>query len=108
MKPKPSSTLAPPRRILQSSAAAAAAASVTVAYALATAENKKLGSTQVMDKNTKDIKSESSSHINIEVPTISTEKKLVQSKLDDVRNANHRLIDDLKELCNSNDELSMV
>lgn len=97
--------MAPPRRILQSSAAAAAAASVTVAYALASVENEKVSSTQVTDKNANEIKSEKSSHNNIE---FTMEKKLDQSILDDIRNANHRLVDELKELCNSHGELSMV
>ncbi|KMZ67357.1 Acyl-CoA-binding domain-containing protein [Zostera marina] len=104
LKPKPSGPLAPPRRILQSSAAAAAAASVTVAYALASVENEKVSSTQVTDKNANEIKSEKSSHNNIE---FTMEKKLDQSILDDIRNANHRLVDELKELCNSHGELSM-
>lgn len=106
LKPKPSDSVRP--RLLQSPAAAAAAASVTAAYALTTATDNQ--STELLNMNdaTPRVTTVEGPHkvVSVDIDAIHAEKKILESKLVDVRSENSRFKGNLDELNNSYTELS--
>ncbi|XP_010935816.1 acyl-CoA-binding domain-containing protein 4 [Elaeis guineensis] len=104
LKHKPRDSIRP--RLLQSPAAAAAAASVTAAYAVITATDDKNIYTTTIKSNIKGAQAERSPEVvAVDTHAISAEKKMLESRLVEVRDENSRLQASLDEMNNSHTEL---
>jgi predicted RNase H-like nuclease (RuvC/YqgF family) len=109
MKPKQKDMVRP--RLLQSPAAAAAAASVTAAFAIAAASDKKTAHVNATeDPDTKNVQSESHfvKETASEVNRLREEKTNLESKLAEIKAENSRLMDKLDYSRNSHSDLMKV
>ncbi|KAJ0967241.1 hypothetical protein J5N97_024158 [Dioscorea zingiberensis] len=93
-------------RLLQSPAAAAAAASVTAAYALTTAADKE-NKVIIEDASLKEVQAQRSTKVVVNTDTLKGEKKILESRLKDLRAENVKLKGNLDEMNNSHTELSI-
>lgn len=107
LKHKPRDSIRP--RLLQSPAAAAAAASVTAAYAVITATDDKNIHATSIESNIKGAQAERPPEVvAVDTHAISAEKKMLESRLVEVRDGNSRLQASLDEMNNSHTELLKV
>lgn len=106
LKPKSRESIQP--RFFQSPAAAAAAASVTAAYAITCVTEKSNDFADMTGANRKSIRHQCLPDlVAIDTDKLTSEKKLLESKVGEVANENSRLRDSLDEMNNSHDLLLM-
>ncbi|XP_020275737.1 acyl-CoA-binding domain-containing protein 4 [Asparagus officinalis] len=105
LKPKTRDSKQP--RLFQSPAAAAAAASVTAAYALAKITDKNGDSVNSEGVNLKLASANSGKVVAVDTDKLTSEKKSLESKLEEVLNENSRLKNSLDEMNNSHNLLLM-
>ena len=94
-------------RLLQSPAAAAAAASVTAVYALTTAADKE-NTVIVEEEKPKRVQTQLSTKVVANSDALSAEKKILESRLMEIRAENLKLKGNIDDLNNSHTELSIV
>ncbi|KAM0931976.1 putative galactose oxidase/kelch, beta-propeller, kelch-type beta propeller [Dioscorea sansibarensis] len=93
-------------RLLQSPAAAAAAASVTAVYALTTAADKE-NTVIVEEEKPKRVQAQLSTKVVANSDALSAEKKILESRLMEIRAENLKLKGNIDDLNNSHTELSI-